>query len=57
MKKVEAALESLNKFIPSLQKGKFVLSDKVSVDIFIYSIYIFFYIYTLTYMLYMLFIC
>ena len=43
MKKVEAALESLNKFLPSLKKGKFVLSDKVSVDIFI-RIHIFLYI-------------
>ena len=32
MKKVEGALESFNKFIPSLKKGKFVLSDKVSID-------------------------
>ena len=34
MKKVEDALESLNKFLPSLKKGKFVLSDKVSTGIF-----------------------
>ena len=36
MKKVEDALESLNNFLPSLKKGKFVLSDKVSIDIFLF---------------------
>ena len=33
MKKIEEAVESFEKLVASLKKGKFVLGDKVSIDI------------------------